>query len=142
MSDGKAVPQRQRDTPDPDLPPEKALVDSAQAGNAVAQFRLATDLATRPARIRQALDWLQRSAAQHYPPALCDLSCCHERGACGLTPNALTAFCYATAASLYVDLGKALIGRAYARGIGAPVDIPKALSYLEPVRLLLLPVVF
>ncbi len=103
---------------------------AAKAGDAQAQYNLAVEFTKRlennPPYAAKALDWLEKSAAQGYAPAICDIGAFYAMGIGVERDMAKAVEYYKKAAELDFPTAQGILAGCYERGEGVPQDLKKA----------------
>jgi len=119
----------------------RLTLQAAEAGNAIAQSRLATMYAQGdgvPVNAAAALHWMQAAAAQNEPIADNELGFVYEYGRSGRYAGYGTADDWDLAAKLWqasasqgLSVGESSMGRAYQYGIGVPLNLQSAIYWYD-----------
>lgn len=114
---------------EPPLTEFQRLLNSAQAGNALAQHQLALRFqigAGVPIDRTEAAHWFRRAAEQGDPNAWLKLGACYYNGVGVERNHEQAAACFEAAAQLHLPEGQLQLGFCYQHGLGVSRDLALA----------------
>ncbi len=110
----------------------KQYKNDAEAGDAEAQYNLAIEVTKRlennPDNAQEAISWLEKSAAQGFAPAICDLGAFYAKGIGVKRDMAKAVEYYTQSAELNFPTAQSILAGCYERGEGVEKNLEKALK--------------